>query len=105
MEAMKEQWLWLISTPLYFIIIGAELLLTHIQHRKAYTVKDTFANLYLMLLNSGIDLAFRLIYLAVLSWFYSRSSVTWSYAVVYWFMLVIAEDFIYYWLHRFDHEV
>jgi len=105
MEAIREQWLWLISTPLYFIIIGIELLLTHLQHRKAYTVKDTIANVYLMLLNSGIDLLFRLVYLAILSWFYSKSTITWDHAVVYWLMLVLAEDFLYYWLHRFDHEI
>src|SRR5215471_21157962 len=105
MEAIREQWLWLISTPLYFIIIGIELLLTHLQHRKAYTVKDTIANVYLMLLNSGIDLAFRLVYLAILSWFYSKTTITWDHALMYWLMLVLSEDFLYYWLHRFDHEI
>jgi sterol desaturase/sphingolipid hydroxylase (fatty acid hydroxylase superfamily) len=105
MEAIREQWLWLISAPLYLIIIAIELLLTHLQHRKSYTVKDTIANVYLMLLNSGIDLAFRLVYLAIFSWFYSRSTVTWHHALIYWIMLVLAEDFLYYWLHRFDHEV
>ena len=24
---------------------------------------------------------------------------------VYWILLILAEDFLYYWLHRFDHEV
>jgi hypothetical protein len=56
MNAIKEQWLILISTPVYLIIIGLELLLTHLQHRKTYTLKDTAANVYLMLLNSAIDL-------------------------------------------------
>lgn len=105
MELIREQWLWLISTPLYFIIIGAEILLTHLQHRKAYTIKDTVANLYLMLLNGGIDLAFRIVYFAVLAWFYSKSSITWQTGIAYWLIIIIAEDFLYYWLHRFDHEV
>ncbi|HYJ64959.1 MAG TPA: sterol desaturase family protein, partial [Parafilimonas sp.] len=61
MDSLREQWLILISTPIYFIIIGLELILSHISHRKAYTLKDTFSNLYLMLLNSGIDFAFRLV--------------------------------------------
>ena len=67
MGAIREQWLIFISTPVYIIIIGLELLLTHLQHRKTYTLKDTAANLYLMLLNSAIDLSFRIIYLAILS--------------------------------------
>ncbi len=105
MQLLREQWLWLISTPLYFIIIGTEILLTHLQHRKAYNIKDTIANFYLMLLNAGIDLGFRIVYFAVLAWFYSKSSITWQTGISYWLLLILAEDFLYYWLHRFDHEV
>ena len=105
MDSLREQWLILISTPLYFIIIGIELLLSHISHRKSYTIKDTFANVYLMLLNSGIDLAFRIVYLAVLQYFYVRAFMNWNNAFAYWLVLLLAEDFLYYWLHRFDHEI
>ena len=105
MESIREQWLILISTPLYLLIIGLEILLTHLQHKKSYTVKDTLTNVYLMLLNGGIDLLFRVITLAVWMWFFNFSNVTWHSTFAYWFWLIIAEDFIYYWLHRFDHEV
>lgn len=105
MEALREQWLILISTPVYFIIIGIELLLTHLQHRKAYTVKDTITNIYLMLLNAGTDLLFRVVYLGVLQYFFIRGAYSWHNVVMYWLLLLIAEDFLYYWLHRFDHEI
>ena len=105
MDSLREQWLILISTPLYFIIIGLELLLSHITHRKAYTIKDTFANVYLMLLNSGIDLVFRIAYLGVLQYFFVRAFMHWDNAFAYWLVLLVAEDFLYYWLHRFDHEI
>ena len=105
MDALREQWLILISTPIYFIIIGMEIILSHTQHRKLYTVKDTVANIYLMLLNSAIDLGFRVIYLAILQYFYVHARLTWQNVFAYWFILVIAEDFLYYWLHRFDHQV
>ena len=105
MNDIKEQWLILISTPIYVIIIGLELLLTHMQHRKAYTIKDTFANVYLMLLNGGIDLAFRVVYLAILNYFYVHALISIQQAFLYWFVLLIMEDFLYYWLHRFDHEI
>jgi len=105
MEAVREQWLILISTPIYFIIIGTELLLTHLQHRKAYTIRNTLTNVYLMLLNAGTDLLFRVVYLAVLQYFFSHAVYHWSNAVVYWLVLLVAEDFLYYWLHRFDHEI
>ena len=105
MDSLREQWLILISTPLYVIIIGAELVLSHLSHRKAYTVKDTIANVYLMLLNGGIDLAFRVVYLAVLQYFFLHALVHWNNPFAYWLVLLLAEDFLYYWLHRFDHEI
>jgi len=105
MHQIAEQALILFSTPLYIVIIGAEILLSHFQHRKAYTLKDTLANIYLMLLNGGIDLAFRIIYMAVLVYFFNHKIYSISNVYIYWFTLVIAEDFLYYWLHRFDHEI
>jgi sterol desaturase/sphingolipid hydroxylase (fatty acid hydroxylase superfamily) len=105
MDSLREQWLILISTPLYFIIIGIELLLSHFTHRKSYTLKDTFTNIYLMLLNSGIDLAFRIVYLAVLQYFFLQAIVQWNNGLFYWLLLLAAEDFLFYWLHRFDHEI
>jgi sterol desaturase/sphingolipid hydroxylase (fatty acid hydroxylase superfamily) len=105
MELLREQWLWIISTPIYCIIIGTEILLSHLQHRKLYTVKDTAGNIYLMLLNAGLDLGFRIVYLSVFAWFFSKSAIRWQMGVTYWLLLLLAEDFLYYWLHRFDHEI
>jgi sterol desaturase/sphingolipid hydroxylase (fatty acid hydroxylase superfamily) len=105
MDSLREQWLILISKPVYFIIIGLELLLSNISHRKAYTLKDSVTNLYLMLLNSGIDFAFRLVYLVILQYFFLHAVMQWQNAFAYWLILLLAEDFLYYWLHRFDHEI
>jgi sterol desaturase/sphingolipid hydroxylase (fatty acid hydroxylase superfamily) len=105
MDSLREQWMLLISTPVYLIIIGLELLLSHISHRKAYTLKDSLTNLYLMLLNSGIDLAFRLVYFAIFQYFFLHAVMQWQNAFAYWLVLLVAQDFLYYWLHRFDHEI
>lgn len=105
MEDIREQWLILISTPFYLAIIGLELLLTHLQHRKSYSWKDTAANVYLMLLNAGIDLGFRVMYLAVLQFFFLKAFLHISHPFLYWLILLLMEDMLYYWLHRFDHEI
>jgi sterol desaturase/sphingolipid hydroxylase (fatty acid hydroxylase superfamily) len=105
MESLHEKWLLLISTPIYVIIIGLELLLTHLHQLKAYTVKGTIANIYLMLLNLGIDAAFRVVYLAILQMVFVHACYQLSNVWVYWIMLLLAEDFLYYWLHRFDHQI
>jgi sterol desaturase/sphingolipid hydroxylase (fatty acid hydroxylase superfamily) len=106
MSSIPEEWLIKISTPIYIVIIGAEILLSHLQHKKSYTVKNTFANVYLMLLNGGIDLAFRFISVAVLQYFFMLKMVSWQHTgVLYWLVLLLFQDFMYYWLHRFDHEI
>ena len=135
-ENLREQILILISTPLYLIIIGLEVLLANFRHFKArpdhgsggrrpimsgfapkgnfssnvirrqtYTWKDTFTNVYLMLLNSIIDLLFRTVYLLILGICYRHHWLSITNVFSYWFILLLAEDFLYYWLHRWDHEI
>lgn len=104
-DSVREQLLILISTPVYILIIGLELLLSHLQHRRLYSWKDTISNVYLMLLNATIDLSFRVIYVAILVHMYDHKLLSWETGISYWIMLLLAEDFLYYWLHRFDHEI
>ena len=107
MGTPREQLLILVSTPLYLVVIGLELFLSHLRKQASYTLKDTLTNIYLMLLNGGIDLLFRVIYIGlILSFFYDHRflhpiNTPW----VYWLVLLIFEDFMYYWLHRIDHSV
>src|SRR6266540_4150348 len=101
MNSLREQILILASTPIYAIIIGVELLLSNYRHRTLYSWKDTAANLYLMLLNGAIDLLFRGVYVVILDYVYRHHMMSFSHVVVYWFMLLLLEDFLYYWLHRF----
>ncbi len=105
MDSLKEQWLIFISTPIYIIIIGVELLLSNYQHRKLYTWKDTATNIFLMLGNSLLDLVVRGVYVAILLFFFNHQVFRFHNPVLYWIMLVVLEDFLYYWLHRFDHEI
>ncbi len=105
MNSLREQWLVLISTPFYVIVIGIEILMIHFRLRKNFNWRDSLASFYLMLLNSGFDLLFRIVYLSILQYFYVRSFFTWQQAFLYWATLLLAEDFLYYWLHRFDHQV
>ena len=95
MNALREQILILLSTPVYMLIIGVELLLSNYRHRKLYSWKDTAANLYLMLLNGLIDLLFRGVYVVILDYFYRHHIFSFSPVVVYWGMLLLLEDFMY----------
>ncbi len=103
MGSFREEMLILISTPIYLIVIGLEIILSHLQKQRAYTLKDTITNFFLMIFNGAIDLMFRGVYVWVLTYFWQHQVITWQAGVAYWVILLLAEDFMYYWLHRADH--
>ncbi|MFT3747493.1 MAG: sterol desaturase family protein [Agriterribacter sp.] len=105
MDSLREQILILVSTPVYILIIGIEVLLSNYRHQKLYTWKDTVTNVYLMIVNSAIDLMFRGVYILILDYFYRHHVIAFHNVIMYWIMLLLLEDFLYYWLHRFDHEI
>jgi len=101
---LKEQLLILISTPLYFLVIGVEILLSHFHLKKYYKLKDTLMNVYLCLVNGGIDLLFRAVYVVILLWFFNYHFIDLSFnPVLYWGLLFLLEDFVFYIEHRVDH--
>ena len=61
-------------------------------------------NVYLCLVNSGIDLLFRAVYILILVWFYKFHFIDLSQSpVLYWGLLFILEDLTFYVEHRVDH--
>jgi sterol desaturase/sphingolipid hydroxylase (fatty acid hydroxylase superfamily) len=103
MESAREQLLLLISTPLYVGVILFEIFLSHYRHNNKYTFKDTVTNLYLMLMNSGIDLLFRAVYVVIFQILYTQRVFEIESPFWYWFCLIVGMDFLFYWLHRIDH--
>jgi sterol desaturase/sphingolipid hydroxylase (fatty acid hydroxylase superfamily) len=95
----------MIATPIYIIVIGLEVLLSHLQAKKYYSVKETLMNVCLTLANAGIDFLFRWIYAGIiLTWFYSLHILDFSpHPLVYWPLLFVLEDFVFYIEHRVDH--
>lgn len=98
-----EQLIIITTTPLYTILIVGEILLSNFQHRNYYSVKDTITNLYLMLLNGGLDLLSRGITWGILAWFFQFHFFEIQNPILYWGLLFLAEDFVYYVLHVVDH--
>jgi sterol desaturase/sphingolipid hydroxylase (fatty acid hydroxylase superfamily) len=104
-ESVREQLLILWTTPLYVLVILAEILLSNWQERNTYSVKDTVNNFLLMLMNGGLDLVFRAVYVVVLMFCWNHKLTEIGTPWLYWLTLLIAEDFLFYWLHRFDHHI
>ncbi|HLC83751.1 MAG TPA: sterol desaturase family protein [Bacteroidia bacterium] len=103
MNEFREALLIAITTPIYAIVIGAEILFSYYHHKNYYSVKGTLANIYLTSLNLGLDILIRGVCLIVLNYFFQFKFVEIINQYAYWAVLLIAQDFMYYWLHRVDH--
>ncbi|MGQ0739200.1 MAG: sterol desaturase family protein [Bacteroidota bacterium] len=105
MGTAREQLLIFITTPLYLIVIGLEIFISKLRKQDSYSLKDSAQNIYFMILNGAIDLAFRIVYIGfILSFFYDhRIAAPIQNPWIYWIVLLLFEDFMYYWLHRVDH--
>lgn len=103
MTTFKESTIVLYSFPLYTLFILAEILYSHFHNLKLYSVKGTIDNILLSSLNALLDIVMRGICLLVLNYFYQFHFFEIKNSFWYWFWLVIAQDFMFYWLHRVDH--
>jgi sterol desaturase/sphingolipid hydroxylase (fatty acid hydroxylase superfamily) len=103
MEEFKESILILISTPIYAVVIGAEILASYIHKHKHYSWRGTFENVYLMLLNMSLDILMRGVALLVMNFFFQHHFIAIETTWLYWLLLLIGQDFMFYWLHYVDH--
>lgn len=104
MEHSGEIGFLLFSIPLYSILIGAELIMSHWKHLHYYTLAATLQNIYLTLLNAALDFLLRgLFYVSVLMYCYHHAWFDIDNPFLYWPLLFVLEDFFFYVEHRVDH--
>ena len=105
MHEFRESLLVFLSVPVYAIVIGAEMIFSYLHEKKLYTARGVLTNIYLTGLNMGLDILVRGVCLMVLAWgFQFRVADLSGWPVLYWIILVLFEDFMFYWLHRIDHH-
>jgi alkylglycerol monooxygenase len=95
-----------LSIPIFFTLIGIELIVERFTNKDLYKLPDSIANMSCGITSqmSGLFLnilgvvAYQIVFekLAFLSW-----ERTWY----YWLFLFLLVDFAYYWAHRMSHEV
>jgi sterol desaturase/sphingolipid hydroxylase (fatty acid hydroxylase superfamily) len=101
---LVEQELLKLSIPFYAIVILAEMLISNAQGKQWYSVKDTLYNVYLTLLNAGLDFLMRIVFVgSFMTWVYQYRLLEIQNPIYYWLTLLILEDFLFYWLHRMEH--
>ncbi len=106
MNEFREALLIQLSIPIYTVVIGFEILYSYWHHKNYYSVKGVLSNIYLTILNFSLDILVRGICLGVLWYFYQFHFYAidkLTHPLLYWTVLVILQDFMFYWLHRVDH--
>ncbi len=103
MELFKEALLIKYTTPVYAILIGIEMGMSYIHNKHYYTVKDTFTNVYLSVLNLALDVLVRVFCLFVLNFFFQYHFFEIQNIYAYWIFLFVLQDLAFYFQHRVDH--
>jgi sterol desaturase/sphingolipid hydroxylase (fatty acid hydroxylase superfamily) len=91
------------ATPIYAVLILGELLIGNFRHRRFYTLKETAVNMYLNLLNFGLDLMLRGAALLLLTFVAQHKLLTIPAGPAYWVALFLLVDMAFYFEHRVDH--
>jgi sterol desaturase/sphingolipid hydroxylase (fatty acid hydroxylase superfamily) len=103
MGTLHQQLLVLITTPLYAIIIGVEILVSNIHHTRSYNWRETIHNFSLSIFSGIVDIVMRGISFAILAFFFVGSPLTLNHSFLYWLLLLLLVDMMHYWLHRLSH--
>ncbi len=105
MHSSRETLMLLFSIPLYSVLIGAEIILSNWKEQHFYSFKSTLQNIYLTLLNAGLDVALRgLFYVGVMMWCYDLKFFAIENIYLYWLLLFILEDLAFYFEHFVEHH-
>lgn len=103
MEDTRQTLLLIISTPLYAVLIGLEIIMSSLHHKHLYTFKDTLTNVYLSSLNFGLEIIIRTFCIGFLTYFFSFQITSISNPYYYWIALLLLQDIAFYFEHRVDH--
>lgn len=102
-DLAREKLVFMISTPLYAFFILAEIIFSYIHNRHYYSTKGTLMNIWLSALNFSLDVLLRGFVFMFLGFFFTHRFFEIQTPWLYWTVLLLAEDFLFYWLHRVDH--
>jgi len=102
-----------LSIPIFFILIGIELVVERITHKDLYRLPDAIANLSCGITSQLSGLFLKIFAIGVYQLLFEHFALfTWDVAhfqvyqkVLYWLVLFLLVDHSYYWAHRMSHEI
>lgn len=95
-----------LSIPIFFLLMGVEILIERWSHQKLYRLNDSVANLSCGITQQISGLFLRVLAIGVYVFVYDHFAlftlpVNW----IYWVSLFLLADMAYYWAHRMSHEI
>ncbi|WP_207895812.1 sterol desaturase family protein [Hymenobacter gummosus] len=96
----------LLSIPLYFALIGAELLVERLQHREKYRFHDAITNISCGVTSQIAGVFLKVAVIGVYELLYAHARLwdvprTWATSL----LLFVLADLCYYFAHRYSHEI
>jgi sterol desaturase/sphingolipid hydroxylase (fatty acid hydroxylase superfamily) len=104
MDLFKDSAVLLVSLPVYLVLIVVEIAWGHWHNRPTYSLGGTLTNFTLAGLNVALDVCLRGFWFVALSAVYQNRLVELDQPWAYWTVLLVGQDFLFYWLHRIDHS-
>jgi sterol desaturase/sphingolipid hydroxylase (fatty acid hydroxylase superfamily) len=93
----------IVLITLLVVLTLVEMWLSYRENRKYYETRDTFTNIYLTSLAFILNLAVNGSIFFVLSFTYKFKLFQINNGIAYWFILIMAQDFLYWVLHYVGH--
>lgn len=95
-----------LAIPVFFILIGIELLVERITHQKLYRLADTVGNLSCGITSQLSGLFLKIFAVGVYQFLFEHFAfLELERSWYYWLILILLVDAAYYWAHRMSHEV
>jgi len=96
-----------LAVPVFFLLIGLELVIARLQEKDYYSLSDSVADLGCGLVQQLVDVALKTFLFAGYLFLYGqwRLFEIPPHSVAAWIGCLLGVDFLYYWFHRKSHEV
>lgn len=95
-----------LSIPIFFVLIGIELIAERLTHKKLYRLPDAIANLSCGITSQLSGLFLKVFAIGIYQLLHENFNlVVWDRNWIYWVSLFLLADLAYYWAHRMSHEI
>jgi sterol desaturase/sphingolipid hydroxylase (fatty acid hydroxylase superfamily) len=96
-----------LAIPVFFLLIGLELVITRLQEKDYYSLSDSVADLGCGIVQQLVEVALKTFLFAGYLFLYGRWRLFEipARSAAAWVACLVGVDFLYYWFHRKSHEV